>query len=272
LKLSIPGVTLEPGTYLVAIQHKSTTSTNWELTGTGNFKNPTKVIVKAAPLDGDIYEPNQSIAQAFQLTPAFLADSAKLATDGSNLHYDEDYDFYKLNLPAGYNYSITPRLHDGYNSGNGKSYTADAIFSISTDGTTWSDVYDDMIAAPINVSGGKTLYLFLAPYTAGETGTYLMDIRIKRTVVTAVNDPEYKKAVKIFPNPIAEQVNIDIEGEYTLKQWHYEIIDAAGRRINEGPLTARKNIIETGKLLKGNYVVSIYKNGLLVRTEQVVKR
>ena len=271
LKLSVPGVNLEPGTYLVAIQHKASSATTWQLTGTGNFLNPTKVIVKAPPLVSDVYEPNQNVGQSYQFTPSFVSDSAKLASEGSSLHFEEDFDFYKINLPSGYNYSITARIHDSYDAGNGKSYTADALFSYSTDGTTWSDVFDDVMPAPINVAGGKTLYLFLAPFAAGETGTYLMDIRIKRTVVTGVNDPESKKLVKVFPNPISDRVNINIDGQYAVREWHDESVDAAGRRINTGPLTAKRNTIATDKLPRGHYIVSIYRNGLLVRTEQLVK-
>jgi hypothetical protein len=270
LTLTNNAVTVEPGTYLMAIQHKSNSSNAWELTGTGNFQNPIKVVVRQAPMMADAYEPNNLMAQAYAFVPIYVADSAIVNTDGSGCHIVEDYDHYRINLPAGYNYNIRPRLHDAYNTGNGKTYTLDALFSYSTDGTTWSDAYDDVVPAAINVAGGRTLYIKVAPYFAGETGTYHLEIKMKRTVVTAVNDPDARKEVRIYPNPVASMLRVDLNDAVVSRGWRYELTDISGRVLDRGSIHSRSAEIPMQGYPRGTYLVKVYREAVLVRTEHVV--
>jgi len=174
-------ITVSPGTYLLVVFHNPN-GTGWQTTGSStNYPNPIKVIVAAPILQPDIYEPNNSASQSYNLPVSFSGNTIAKNTTGSNFHNTTDIDYYKVILPTGYNYSITPRLHDSNNSGNGLVYSVDAVFSYSTNNTTWSDSFDNVMSGNINLVGGGIVYFKVAPYFAGETGTYLLEVSITRS-------------------------------------------------------------------------------------------
>lgn len=182
LSFSNSSVTIEPGTYLLALHHKPTGSSR-ELTGTGSFLNPIKVTVKLSSIPPDQYEVNDQKSQAYNFTASFSGNVSTVKTTGSTIHTGSDNDFYAVNLASGYNYSISARLHDSYSSGNGNTYTVDALFSYSEDGIIWSDAYDDVMSGSVSVANGGKVYFQVAPYFAGEKGTYLLDITITRAKI-----------------------------------------------------------------------------------------
>ena len=208
-------ITATPGTYLMAALYKSSSSTSWSLTGNGNFQNPVRVIVQAAPPQPDQYETNNTSAQSYSLSPNFINNTSVLNTTGSNIHVASDNDYYKINLPSGNNYTITARLHDSYNSGNGILYTGDVLFSYSTDGTTWSSSYDDIMPNNISFNSGGTIYFHVAPYFAGNTGTYLLDISISRTVCPTASPTPTGNVTSCSGNPIVLTSN-----NTTGNQWY----------------------------------------------------
>jgi hypothetical protein len=211
LKFSTTAITAEPGTYLLAIIHNINGSNDWYYTGSSDFQNPIKVVVQLPPLQPDKYEVNNTISQSYYLPITFTNNVATLNTVGSNCHIGSDYDYYKINLPAGYTYTITPRLHDLYNSGNGNTYTLDALFSYSSDGKIWSDAYDDIISTSIKQNGGSTLYFLVSPYFQGGVGTYLLDMKITRTSTSSIEESELTKVVNIYPNPTNGEVNVTFQ-------------------------------------------------------------
>jgi len=181
LTVNTVSVAASPGTYLLAITHLPSGG-SWELTGSSYNNNPIYVTVQLPTLQPDVYEVNNLSTQAYNLPITFTGNSATKNTQGSNCHLGADYDYYKINLPSGFSYTISARLHDSYNSGNGNTYSLDATFNYSTDGcSTWSDSYDDILPSNIILGNGGTVYFFASPYFIGQTGTYLLDINITRT-------------------------------------------------------------------------------------------
>lgn len=176
------GIDDSAGTYQFFVWSKPTGG-SWEFLGNGSFSNPINVQVVDPSLTPDIYEPNNTQNTAFNLPMNFSGNSATKTTIGSNIHLGTDYDYYKIALPSGFNYSIEGRLHDSYNSGNSQTYTIDGLLSYSIDGTTWSEAFDDIISNNILVNGGGTLYLMVSPYFTGSTGTYLLDVKITRSAI-----------------------------------------------------------------------------------------
>lgn len=174
-------ITAEPGVYLMELAYQEQGSTSWYYAGASNYQNPVFVYVLPTPVYADPYEPNNSTNLAYTLPITFSGNTATINTTGSNLHNSSDVDYYKINLPSGYDYSITSRLHDSYNSGNGNTYTVDGVFAYSTDGTTWSDFYDDVMSGNISVIDGGTLYFYVLPYFEGSIGTYLLSMSISRS-------------------------------------------------------------------------------------------
>ena len=188
-------ITVAPGTYLLEVGYKKNGASSWYYAGSYYYQNPIYVTVQASSLSPDQYETNNTVSQAYALAVNFSGNTASRNTTGSNLHTGTDNDFYKINLPSGYNYTINTRLHDAYSSGNGNSYSVDALFSYSTDGSTWSETYDDVMAGNISVQNGGTVYFHVAPYFSGETGTYLLDMTISRTQTISPDQYETNNTV-----------------------------------------------------------------------------
>lgn len=180
LDFDAAAITVTPGTYLLAVLHMPTGGT-FQLSGSSYFQNPIKIIVKAPEIQPDGYEVNNTTAQAASLALNFTGNNAAVNTVGSNCHLSNDVDYYKVALPAGFNYTITSRLHDSYNSGNGNIYTLDALFTWSTDGINWSGTFDDVMPNNIILSGGQTIYFKVAPFFVGTTGNYLLDIHLVKS-------------------------------------------------------------------------------------------
>ena len=185
LYFNAAAITAPPGTYLLAVLHQPSGG-SLQLTGSSYFQNPVKVIVQAAALVPDVFEVNNTAVTASSLPFTFTGNTASAASTGSNCHVSTDLDYYKLVLPAGFNYSINARLQDSYNSNNGNSYTLDALFTYSTDGINWSGTFDDVMPGNIILSGGQTIYFKVAPFFVGTTGSYLLDIRLTRSAYSFV--------------------------------------------------------------------------------------
>lgn len=181
LKYTITGgISDEAGTYQLFIWSKPNGG-QWESVGNGNYANPITIQVVEPALMPDAYEVNNTSTTAHKLTPSFTGNTAKITTQAANCHTGNDYDYYKIELPAGYDYTITSRIHDVYANGTTNTYTFDGLISYSTDGTAWSDAYDDVISNNVSITNGGTIYYFVSPYFTGATGTYQFEANITRT-------------------------------------------------------------------------------------------
>lgn len=263
-------VTVEPGTYLLAVQHNPNNS-GWQLTGSSYFANPIFVTVAAPLLQPDPYEVNNTAGQAYSMPVNFSGNNASTATTGSNLHNADDQDFYKLVLPAGYSYMITPRLHDSYNSGNGQTYTVDGMFSWSMDGNSWSAVYDDIMPGNIQVDNGGTVYFHVAPYFQGYTGTYLLQMDISRTPWSGVEDQPWNAGLRIFPNPARDEVTVDL-GAAPRETITMDLLDPQGRSVLHKQIPAASGQLaklELGSMGNGAYMLRMATQGA-VRTERLI--
>lgn len=266
-------VTVEPGTYLMEVAYKSNGTSNWYYVGSSNYSNPVYVIVEAPVILADIYENNDAQSKAFSLPVSFSGSSAITSTTGSNLHLGTDIDYYKIELPSGYNYTVTPRWHDNYQSGERKTYTVDALFSYSTNGNVYSETYDDVMTDNITVNKGGTLYFKVAPYFSGSTGTYLLDFNITRNTATGINDIEANEQVIIFPNPAKHFVIIDLH-QFPNKINQISLCDIEGRQLyTENGVDIEELVnIPLNNLSSGIYLVRIYSDkGILTKKIMVEK-
>jgi len=260
-------ITVAPGTYLMEIAYQTQGSSSWYYAGSTNYSNPVYVIVEAASIQPDIYENNNTQSQAYNQSLSFSNNVTTKNTNGSNLHIGTDIDYYKIVLPSGYNYAISPRLHDGFNSGNGLTYTVDALFSCSINGTTYSETYDDIMTDNITVNNGGTVYFKVAPYFSGNTGTYLLDLNITRGVTTGIEDVETNAQISLYPNPADDFVTIDLH-EFTNKINQIALCDVQGKQIcseRVGNFERTIRLPLTG-VSNGIYFVQIHSdNGILTK-------
>lgn len=202
---------------------------------------------------------------------SFSGNSAAKNTVGSNIHIESDNDFYKINLPSGYKYIINARLHDAYKSGNGITYSVDAIFSYSTNSTTWSDTYDDVMPGNITIPNGGTVYFHVAPYFAGEVGTYLLDLSITRATNVGIKENTLANKIKIYPNPASEFIHIELD-----KVSEISTIDIFNM---EGQQVFLSNIMNNDKVLKiplqslpnGVYFVRLISKEGSIQVEKILK-
>jgi hypothetical protein len=258
------GLPDEPGTYQFFIWNKPNGG-SWEFLGSGSFSNPINVQLKAPGLSPDNYEVNNTIAQSYNLPISFQGNLAKRTTTGSNCHNGNDYDFYKVVLPSNYNYVVNGRIHDAYSSGNGNVYTLDAIVSYSTDGSTWSDVYDDVISA-INVNGGGTVYFMVSPYFTGNTGTYLFDVNITRTASTSISESAISNQLVVYPNPSKGIV------QYSVDNLTIEKITVLGVNGLSIDYVAKDGTLDFTDLSNGIYIVQFMTSEGIINKKVVIQK
>lgn len=196
-----------PGTYFLAIHYKPDNK-DWSLAGSSYHANPIYVIVKEAAMEPDIYEPNNVVQQAYTFPVNFMDHEAIITTTGSNCHEVNDYDFYKFELPAGYRYMVNARIQDSYDSDDGNEYTADVMFSVSNNGTTWTETFDDVMYQSIQLVGQQTVYFQVVPFFEGERGTYLLQLQIQRFPIVSSEDLSLLPEIVVYPNPVHDIIQI----------------------------------------------------------------
>lgn len=189
LTFSTSSISVSPGTYLVILQYSS--GSNWLIAGSTFYQNPIIITILPAPLSLDIYEVNDDETHAYNLPVNFIGNNANVNTSGSNIHISNNVDYYKIILQPGYNYTISPRLHDSFNSGNGNTYSVDAKF-FTNDGVTPLGPFEDTY--PNNsffVNNGGTIQFLVNNTFADKIGTYLLDVNITRSLPQTVISQVY---------------------------------------------------------------------------------
>lgn len=268
MTFSTNGINLEPGTYYLAMQHRWQ-SGDWELTGSSYYPNPIQVVLQQQGLQADNFEPNNSPAQAALLPINWSNNDAVVNTEGSNLHHESDYDYYKMDLPAGYDYTVSCRAHDSYNSGNNQVYTVDVMWSYHT-GDEWIGPFDDVMAGNIHVSNGGVVYFYVAPYFQGSTGTYLLEMHINRSVSSA-DEQMVASGLSVYPNPASKRVFIKSDGVQPIESIKLYNAQAALVRQLELPQSNQSlHEMDIKSLPAGNYVLQIRQGGILQHKKLII--
>ena len=255
-------ITVQPGSYYLELAYQNSDESTWYYAGAYAYQNPVRVEVVAASVNSDQYEANNTASNAYRLPCNITGNLASISTSGANLHNGTDIDFYKIQLDAGMNYFITPRLHDSYNTGNSTYYTVDAMYAYSTDGVNWSDFYDDVMET-FFVRGGSTLYFWIMPYFEGKTGTYQLDIKVVPT--TGIDESE-EHLFSVYPNPVKDVVNVDCKD---IEQIY--LFNAVGQNIESFSVEGNDKVqIDMSGLPSGVYILQAVSQGRTL-TRQIVK-
>lgn len=255
-------ITVEPGTYYLELAYQESGSSSWYYAGASRYQNPVIVEVVVPSVSMDPYESNNTASTAYLLPCNFSGNSGSVSTTGSNLHDNNDIDYYKIQFNPGKNYTITPRLNDSYNSNNGIYYTVDAQFAYSTDGRNWSEFFDDETSS-ISVSGGSTLYFCVKPYFEGKMGTYLLNIGI--TVGVGIDEFD-ETSVCVYPNPVKGCLNVNC-GESN-RICLYNALGVLVKSLNtEGKDSVQ---LDMSDLPSGTYFLQVFGNHNAI-TKKVVK-
>lgn len=203
----------------------------------------------------DQYEPNNSVSASYNL--ATVNTNSKTIDVNANFHVTTDKDFYKVTLPANYNYTVNATIYTNYNSQN---YTADAKFATSTNGSSWSSNYGTSMPQ-LAVNGGGTLYFRVQPYTSDEIGTYQLHITIQRTPVVGIEERE-ECDLLVYPNPTTDVLHLSLsQTEQTTK---IEILTIDGRLVKR--IDNYCDEIDVSDFASGTYLIRICTNsGIITR-------
>lgn len=252
-------ITVEPGTYYIELAYQESGESSWYYAGASEYPNPVPIEVVAAPVTVDPYEANNTVSSAYPLPLNISSYSATVNTNNANLHSASDIDYYKIQFNPGKNYTVTPRLHDSYNSDDGIYYTVDAKFAYSTDGVTWSEDYDDELPSSISITGGKTLYFRVSPYFEGKTGTYLLSINV--VIGTGIEESD-ETPFCVYPNPVKDMVNVNCKGMEEIK-----LFNAVGQMVRIIHVKGSESVqINMADLPDGVYILqAVGDNRLLSR-------
>jgi hypothetical protein len=117
-----------------------------------------------------------------------LNDSLHQTTDSSNIHNGKDVDYYKVVLKSGYSYSVDLSVFDGTYKTDGKNYSlgSSVLFYSTNGGASWSVGYSNKLPSRLIINGADTLYVFVGPKYVGLSGTYLLNVDIKRTCIAPI--------------------------------------------------------------------------------------
>ena len=258
-------ITAEPGSYHMEVAFKPNGSNEWNYVGATDFPNPVTVVVEAPSAVADIYEDNSTQAQAYELQlGTWTNNQTTVTTTGSNIHVGNDLDYYKIELPKGYNYSIKPRLYDAYSSGNGQNYSVDAMFAYSTDGQNYSEPIDDVMSGSIVFNGG-TIFFVVSPSFSGMTGTYLLEIKITGDGDIGI-DEDYAAQITLYPNPVSDVLHVECE-----QMIGYDIFSYDGQTVKSMQLSKNEAVIDFNNLDCGIYILRIItKEGSV--SQQIIKQ
>ncbi|MCQ2270415.1 MAG: C10 family peptidase [Bacteroidales bacterium] len=175
----------------------------------------------------DQYEPNNTVNSSHNI--ATVNTNSKTINVNANFHINTDNDYYKINLPSGYSYTINANILNSYNDSN---YTADAKFATSLNGNSWSNNYGNSMPA-LTVSDGGTLYLRVLPYTSNEIGTYSLHITISRQggIEADIYEPNNSPSTAYILDTINGSnttINADANFHITSDEDYYKLIMLPG--------------------------------------------
>jgi len=204
-----------------------------------------------------MYETNDLEGQAYNLPFNFSGSQITIETTGSNIHFGDDMDFYKIQVPIGGKYAFSVRAHDSYNSGNGQTYTDDVLWAYKI--FDWSTAYDDVMDDDyFEVNGGQTVYFVVSNYYQGQTGSYLLEITATLLGLDEINNPEL---FNVYPNPASEVLYIKSQdwNSYELPL-NIQIISTTGQNVyskeNLNPQSSEISI-DLPELSKGVYYIRV---------------
>ena len=248
--------TLSPGTYLVAI-FESLDNNEYEILEGFTYENPIEMNILATPLLPDVYENNDNASNSYKLPVNFVGNTANVLTTGSNIHIPSDFDFYSLNLPSGYNYTITGRLHDAQGSGNSLTYSGNVTLAYIL-GALLTEM-NKSITSPIDIKNGGNIVFKITPSYIGLTGSYLMDLTITREINTATNDLNNYSDLEISPNPANQFVTLSLKNN-TIREAKITITNSVGQKvksIENANFSTGKYALGLNDLVNGQYIVKI---------------
>ena len=263
-------INVQAGKYLIAVSDKKQDS-KYEFVSSGSYSNPIFVLVLPKPLQPDKYERNEIETKSYSFNVIFNSDSADVVTSDANIDNNIDLDFYKINLPKGYAYKIIVTAFDKDKSFGSNTFSTNILFSYK-DSTKWSNYYDDKQPAKIKLSNGGIVYFQVFAFNWGETGTYQLDVIIKRFTNESVQSINgVYNYLKVYPDPADNLLNIDISNIKS-NNANLRIYDNYGKLISNTCLKILPANIDISSLINGIYNLEMIVNDRIYHRKIIVIR
>ena len=256
-------ITATPGDYQLVLQYKANNATTWTYAGIGNAANLLNVTVVLNP---DSYENNNSANSAYHLTANFTNNQATINTTGSNFHVGDTYDYYMIELPSGYRYTVNVQAQDAAFCDNNQYYTVDITYRISQNGGTWGAGMDTIAPTFVMEDGGPIVYK-VQPKASNSIGTYLLSTQITRTPNTGISEEE-ASAISAFPNPCNN--TLQVRCPYADAQ--LMLYDMYGKMVLSAAADHEVTSMELSQLSSGLYMLNVCKDGRIVKSIKVVRQ
>lgn len=202
-------------------------------------------ITRTAMVEPDMYEPNNSVNTSYLL--ATINEPTSQITANASFHTTSDEDYYKIDFPADFNYSVEVVMFDCTNNPN---CSVDAKIAVSDDGNNWSS-YHGISIPTMTIENGGRLYYHVVPQQTAATGTYQLYFSVSRT--TGIQDNELA-SIMLYPNPVTDHLVVNGANEIQLDG--IEIYDITGRLIQTVEKDCR--VINTTQLSKGTYLLRLF--------------
>ena len=258
-------IDVEPGEYLIGLVHFPDNSDEQVVIAPGDYLNPVRVNVTVPPLGPDDFENNDNVNNAYQFDVNFDQDGYDgFFTIGTSIHSETDQDYYMLNLPSGYTYTIVARAHDSYSSELDDDFTCDVIWAHSDNGE-WSELYDDEMMEPYKVYNGGQVYFGVLPYFEGQTGSYAFSVKIWRSVYTGMEEISENGNLTVYPNPVKNLLNI--KNAEIIK--NYELYNNSGKMVDSKSIQQKQFTIPVSELKSGLYFLKTYSDSE-VNTKKII--
>ena len=101
---------------------------------------------------------------------------------------------------------------------------------------------------------------------------YLMNsFRVLSQSPTAITEQQVLKNLSVYPNPVENELTIELELNAEQPQLTYLIVDAVGKVVAKNELTSSKTVINTTTLDRGIYFLSVSANNNVLKTTKLVK-
>ena len=276
------GLNVAPGNYKIVVWARKAGET-WNIIQPAAFSsepffimNWAEISVVPAPLLPDPYDPNENDYEGYQFGLTFVDNVATFSTDGSNFHQANDKDFYYFQPESGYNYTISARVHDAGNSGNGQSYTADARWSYRAGtGSVFSASFDDVLLTPVmsfTTPFVDYIDFLVTPYLAGTLGTYLFEGTVTRTPTSGTEEELPEQSVGIYPNPANSWAAITVSDGSQMMESVQVFNMNGGLVMAQNRLKVQQYLLTTSGFTEGVYSVVVRTDKGVWRSKLVVGR
>lgn len=213
--------------------------------------------------DPDSYEANNTLNNAYLL--GSCTTSSKTFNINANFHTITDVDYYQINLPAGYNYTVEANI---YSSTNSTNYTSDAHVRLKVNSGNWSSFYSSQIPSR-TINNGGSIYFNVAPTTSGKRGTYQLHIYIRRSSSVGLDDDVDKEnEIVIYPIPASDFCTLSWP-QWTLGS-RLQLMNISGQILIEQTISAETTYINLSSYADGLYFVRIIADDKVQTTQKII--